>query len=161
MSKKILKWGSITIIAILVLMQFVRPEKNIAEGAQPNDIMAGYTVPENVSKTLHNACYDCHSNNTKYPWYNNIQPVASWLADHVKEGKRELNFSEFGTFSTKRKLKKLREIVKEVEEGEMPLDSYTWMHGEAKLSEAEKQSLIEWAKGLGTIITLKEGQPID
>jgi hypothetical protein len=78
-----------------------------------------------------------------------------WLADHVKDGKDELNFSEYGNFKTKRKLKKLKEIVKEVEENEMPLDSYTWIHSEARLTAAEKQLLIEWAKALSTKISME------
>lgn len=157
MAKKILKWTAILLVAALVLIQFIRPEKNMATEQNPNDIVAFYNTPAEVANILHKACYDCHSNNTNYPWYNNIQPVASWLADHIDEGKDELNFSKFGAFKTRRKLKKLKEIVEEVEESEMPLDSYTWMHSEAKLTEAERKTLIEWAKGLSMKITLEEG----
>ena len=123
----------------------------------PQDIGTAYPMPDNVYHVLQTSCYDCHSNNTKYPWYNNVQPVAWWLNDHVEEGKRELNFSEFGSFSTKRKLKKLKEIVSEVEENEMPLNSYTLIHKDAALSPADKQLLIEWAKGLAQNIVLQTG----
>jgi exonuclease VII small subunit len=145
------------LLVALVLIQFYRPERNINPNTTADDIVNAYSVPADVASVLHKACYDCHSNNTNYPWYNNFQPVALWLDDHVREGKDELNFSEYGSFKTKRKLKKLKEIVKEVEEGEMPLDSYTWIHGEAKLTAAEKQLLIDWAKGLSTKITMEAG----
>jgi len=153
--KNILKWSGISLLAILVLIQLYRPEKNINPTTTANDITLAYQAPDNITQILHRACYDCHSNNTKYPWYNNIQPVASFLADHVKEGKEELNFSEFGSFKTKRKLKKLKEIVKEVEEGEMPLNNYLWLHKEAVLTPADKQALIEWAKALSVKIGME------
>lgn len=152
--KKILKWLGFTLLISLVAIQFVRPEKNTSPGTAASDLTVVYAVPDSVTQILHRACYDCHSNNTRYPWYTNIQPIGLWLADHVKEGKRELNFSEYATFTTKRKLKKLKEIVSEVEEGEMPLDSYTWMHKEAILTPQEKQMLIEWAKALSLKISM-------
>ena len=156
--KKALKLTLIILAAILLLIQLYRPAKNNAPIDSPTDIASAYPVPADVVNMLHKACYDCHSNHTKYPWYNNIQPVASWLADHVEEGKDELNFSEFATFTTKRKLKKLKEIVHEVEEGDMPLNSYTWLHSEARLSPQEKQMLIDWAKGLAQKISMEAAQ---
>jgi exonuclease VII small subunit len=155
MAKKIIKWTCIGLLVALVLIQFYRPAKNIDPTTPASDITVAYQTPPEITQILHKACYDCHSNNTAYPWYNNFQPVAMWLADHVKDGKDELNFSEYGNFKTKRKLKKLREIVKEVEENEMPLDSYTWIHSEARLTAAEKQLLIEWAKALSTKISME------
>ncbi len=156
MLKKVLKWTFITLAIGLVAVQFIRPERNISPEANSNDILAAYGAPGNISQILHKACYDCHSNNTNYPWYTIIQPVGLWMADHVDEGKEELNFSEFATFKTKRKLHKLKEVVEQVEEGEMPLSSYTWMHKEAILTPQEKQELIDWAKGLAQTISIKE-----
>jgi hypothetical protein len=103
-------------------------------------------VPVSVQQTLEKSCYDCHSNHTEYPWYSNIQPLGFWLKDHVDEGKEELNFSEFNSYTPKRKAKKMKEIVKEIEEGEMPLSSYTLIHRNSILTEAQKAELIEWAK---------------
>lgn len=157
MVKKALKWIFISLAIALVAIQFYRPARNENPTTTANDIAIAYQTPQEVTQVLHKACYDCHSNNTKYPWYNNIQPVAMWLADHVKEGKEELNFSEFGSFTTKRKLKKLKEIVEEVEESEMPLESYTWIHNEAKLTAAERQLIVEWAKALSLKIGMQEG----
>lgn len=153
--KKAAKATFVILLVALVLIQFYRPAKNNGSIDSPGDISAAYAVPADVMNILHKACYDCHSNHTEYPWYNNVQPVASWLADHVDEGKDELNFSEFGSFKTKRKLKKLKEIVHEVEEGDMPLNSYTWLHKEALLSAQEKQMLIDWAKSLAQKISME------
>lgn len=152
--KRALKISLIVLAGALLLIQLYRPAKNDGPLNNPADIATAYPVPHEVMTVLHKACYDCHSNHTKYPWYNTVQPVASWLADHVDEGKDELNFSEFGNFKTKRKLKKLKEIVHEVEEGDMPLNSYTWLHGEARLTVQEKQMLIDWAKSLAQKISM-------
>lgn len=141
MTKKIV----LILLAALVVIQFIRPEKN--EGAVYTEahLATAVDVPEHVKNILGKACNDCHSNNTRYPWYYNTQPLAWWLAHHVEEGKEELNFSEFGGYKIKRKLHKLEEIAEMVKEGEMPMESYVMMHGEAKLSEEEKQMLINWA----------------
>jgi len=97
---------------------------------------------------LQRSCADCHSNNTVYPWYANVQPVAWWLADHVNEGKGELNFDEFLTYSPKKAHHKLEEVIDMIKEGEMPLGSYTWIHRNAILSPAQKEALTTWADGL-------------
>ena len=156
--KKALKLTVVILAGGLLLIQLYRPAKNSGPINSPADIAAAYPAPDQVITVLHKACYDCHSNHTKYPWYSNIQPVASWLADHVGEGKEELNFSEFATFTTKRKLKKLKEIVHEVEEGDMPLNSYTWLHSDARLTPGEKQLLIDWAKSLAQKISMEPAQ---
>ncbi|GAA4459408.1 heme-binding domain-containing protein [Nemorincola caseinilytica] len=155
--KKAFKVLGIGLLVVLAVLQVWRPEKNVSAQTPPSDIVTAYAVPANVADVLHRACYDCHSNNTHYPWYSNVQPVGIWLADHIEEGKDELNFSEFGNYKTRRKLKKLKEIVEEVEEGAMPLSSYTWIHKEAVLSPADKQLVIEWAKGLAQKISLEPG----
>ena len=129
---------------LFVLLQFVRPDKNISEGKSANHIGNKYAVPANVEAILQKACYDCHSNNTRYPWYINIQPVGLWMGQHVKEAKGELNFDEFLTYSPKKAKHKLEESIDAVKEGWMPLDSYTWMHKEAILTAEEKTALTEW-----------------
>ncbi|MEZ5007778.1 MAG: heme-binding domain-containing protein [Chitinophagales bacterium] len=135
------------LVVILILIQFIRPEKN-----NSNDntyaLDTKYTVPENVSNILAVACNDCHSNNTRYPWYSNIQPVAWWLNSHVEEGKEHLNFSEFTNRPLAYQYHKLEETVEEVEERKMPLPSYTnlGLHVEANLSDEQRTLLIDWAK---------------
>lgn len=101
-------------------------------------------VPGHVQGLLKTSCYDCHSNNTAYPWYSNIQPVKWWLADHVNSGKRHLNFDEFNTYTKEKKLKKLDEVAETVKEGEMPLSSYTIIHHNAKLSSTDKSEIEKW-----------------
>ncbi len=136
------------LLAALVIIQFFRPERNTASGAQTNAIANKYAVPANVNGILQKACNDCHSNNTVYPWYANIQPVAWWLADHVNEGKGELNFDEFLTYSPKKAHHKMEEVIEMVKEGEMPLNSYTIIHRNANLSQEEKVAITDWASGV-------------
>src|SRR5678816_163713 len=130
MLKKIL----LILLLILVVIQFIRPQKNIHPGSQASTISTIYTVPANVDSILVRACNDCHSNNTRYPWYNNIQPVTWYLNNHVIEGKEELNFDEFATYRISRQYHKLEEIKEQIEKDEMPLSSYTLIHRHAVLT---------------------------
>jgi hypothetical protein len=133
------------LLIVFIIIQFIRPAQNKSIASQPDDIAVAMSVPTDVQLILRRACYDCHSNNTGYPWYSYIQPVYWWLNHHIEEGKDELNFSEFGTYTLKRKIKKFNEISGEVTEGEMPLSSYTWMHKEATLTKEEANKIINWA----------------
>jgi hypothetical protein len=140
-------WFKMLLIFLLlafIVIQFFQPDKNNNSVLATNDITKVVTVPDSINSLLHTACYDCHSSNTDYPWYSNIQPLGWWLADHIKEGKKELNFNEFGTYSTKRQLRKLEEVKHEVNDGEMPLNSYTIIHQNAKISAAQKQLIATW-----------------
>lgn len=141
-TKKIL----IALLAILIIIQFIKPEKNRSVADMPNDIFAHYEATDDIRQLVHTACYDCHSNNTAYPWYAEIQPVAWWLADHVKEAKSELNFSEFATYSPKKGDHKLEEFVEMLKKGEMPLKSYTILHSEANLTAKQVADLSTWAE---------------
>jgi hypothetical protein len=132
----------------LVAIQFVRPARNIASAPSPDDLLVTHPVPADVRRTLEQACYDCHSNTTHYPWYAAVQPVAWWLDYHVRSGKEHLNFSEFGAYSAKRAARKLDTLVNEVEQGGMPLPSYTWLHPEARLTAEQKKQLTAWADAL-------------
>ncbi len=147
--KKFFKVFFISLLVALLLLQFYpKPTKNISDGTGKNDITLVHQVPDPVARLLKTSCYDCHSNNTSYPWYSNIQPVAWWLGDHVTEGKSELNFSEFGSYSIARKYRKLEEINEQVKENEMPLSSYTIIHRDAKLSADQKNLLSGWVVSL-------------
>ncbi len=136
----------IGLVVLFVGIQFIRPEKNEGSAATPQDVTHFVTVPDAVMTTLKQACYDCHSNHTKYPWYASVSPVSLWLANHVDEGKSELNFSNFAQYDKKRMDHKLEEMAEEVEEGHMPLPAYTLIHQDAKLSEAQQQLIVEWVK---------------
>lgn len=143
--KKILKVFLVIILVAFILIQFIRPTKNAGEEVAQNQITATHQIPDNVQQILKVSCYDCHSNTTYYPWYSKIQPVAWFLDDHIMEGKRELNFSTFTTYPAWRQYKKLKEIGKEVKEGEMPMFSYTLLHRDAVLNVDQKLSIQSWA----------------
>ena len=143
------------VVFVFVIIQFFRPVKNQSNAQSPADISTLYSVPLNIQNTLNKACYDCHSNNTRYPWYNNFQPMAWWLNKHVDEGKKHLNFSEFTLNSIAHQYKGLDECVKEIKEGDMPLPSYTWIHRNAILTYAEKEAFVDWCNALRDSIKTK------
>lgn len=135
-------------LVVLLLLQLYRPSRNEA-GPQAYIAFEEETEPqEGVQETLRSACYDCHSNHTRYPWYSNVAPVSYWLALHIDEGKEHLNFSEWASYSAKKKDHKLEEIAEEVKEAKMPLKEYTWTHYDARLTDEQKEALVEWAEGL-------------
>ena len=140
MRKKIL----IGLIVLLVLLQFFQPPHNNGTAETTTDIAHVVPVPDSVMHLLKTSCYDCHSNRTNYPWYSKITPVNWWLNNHIKEGKKELNFSAFAKGSFRRKNKKLEETGKLVEKHEMPLDSYLWIHTEARLNQAQRKLIVDW-----------------
>ncbi|MBV9961776.1 MAG: heme-binding domain-containing protein [Parafilimonas sp.] len=144
MLKRILLILLITFIAI----QFFRPEKNIHPVAQPNDISKLYAVPADVDTILMHACKDCHSNNTRYPWYNKVQPVAWFLDNHVRDGKRSFNLNEFTSYPAWRQYDKISEVKKQIDKGDMPLSSYTWIHKDAILTDAQKNTIEAWSEGI-------------
>ena len=147
------------LLVALVIIQFIHPKRNKTEGLQPNYIGNTFTVPVDVKTILVKACNDCHSNNTKYPWYTYLQPVHWWLNDHINDGKKELNLDEYTSRSLRYQYKKMEEVNEQVKEGEMPLNSYTRIHKDAKLTEEEKAKIIGWAESV--IDTLKNHYPID
>lgn len=142
MKKKI----ALGFIALLVIIQFFRIDKTNPAIVQENDFISVTNPPENIKQLLKTSCYDCHSNESTYPWYTNIAPVSWWVKQHINEAREELNFSEWGTFTEKRKKHKLEEVYEEVEEGEMPLKSYLIVHSDAKLTTEQKNELVAWFK---------------
>jgi hypothetical protein len=135
-------------LIVLVIIQFFRPAKNSSSLLSGNDITRRYPVPDSVLAVLKRSCYDCHSNNTAYPWYNRVQPVAWWLQYHVNHGKHALNFSEFGAYTATRQVHALKAISEEIKQDGMPLDSYLWIHKNAILDSTEKAVVIRWADSL-------------
>ena len=143
--KKFIRTLFIILLIAFIVIQFFKVEKNAGEEIAAHQITAVQNVPDEVQQILNVSCYDCHSNVTQYPWYNRFQPVAWFLNDHVVEGKKELNFSEFGTYAVNRRYKKFKEIQKQINEDEMPLFSYTLPHRDAVLSADQKATLVNWA----------------
>ena len=154
MIKKIL----IVLALALVVIQFIRPAQNLSANTT-NDISTLYPMPSDVKLIVDKACADCHSNKTAYPWYATIQPVAFWLADHVNEGKSEFNFNEFAGYRIAKQNHKLEEVIEQIKEGEMPLYSYTLIHRDANLTDAEKATLINWCQNI--MDTIKATYPAD
>ncbi len=155
MIKKILLF----LLAALVVIQFIHPKPNKAKGDQPNYIGKVFPIADDVKAILSKACNDCHSNNTRYPWYSNIQPVDWWMNGHIKKGKKGMNLDEYTNRRLRYQYHKMEELVDIVKEGKMPLNSYTWMHKNAKLSQEEKNNLLNWANSV--MDTLKAKYPMD
>jgi len=141
---KILKIIAIVALVVLIGIQFLPTNRNQSEVVPVTDFISTYNPPKEVAGILRTSCYDCHSNNTEYPWYNKIQPVAMYLEDHIQHGKEEFNFNEFGDYSDRRKKSKLKSFIRQVEQNEMPLESYTLVHWDAKISNSEKEILLNW-----------------
>ncbi len=139
--KKIL----LPLLVVFIAIQFFRPAKNISGQELPADITKTVSISDKVLAILKNACYDCHSNNTRYPWYVNFQPMGWMMANHIKDGKDDLNFNEFGAYSKRRQLSKLKAIGSSVKDVSMPISSYTILHQDAKLSKDEKRLVTDWA----------------
>lgn len=146
--KRILKITLLVLLVVFLLIQFYPRARKNNNPSMSNDISAVHFIPANVKSLLKSSCYDCHSNYTNYPWYYNLQPVAWWLDDHIKEAKKELNFSEFAQYNIARQYRKLEEINELVTENEMPLKAYTIIHTDTKLNEAKKLLITGWATNL-------------
>ncbi|GLB53748.1 heme-binding protein [Neptunitalea chrysea] len=140
MGKKIL----IGIVVVFIVMQFIQPAKNTSNEIPRTDFIVMNTPPSEVATILKTSCYDCHSNNTNYPWYGSVAPVSYILANHVNDGKKHLDFSRWGTYNQRQKEHILEEIREEVEERHMPLTSYINMHEEAAMTNDEIKTIIDW-----------------
>jgi len=145
---RILRTILMLLLVALIVIQFFRPKKNIHEGPQPNYIGNKFNVPADVKSILAVACNDCHSNNTRYPWYSKIQPVAWWLNNHITDGKRGLNFDDYTSRSLRFQYHKMEDLIDVLKEGEMPLKSYTWIHKDAILKADQKKKLTDWATSI-------------
>lgn len=143
--KKKLKQIFLVLLIAFALIQFIRPAENLGNAEATTDIFHAVTVPDSVKGILKMSCYDCHSNNTRYPWYAEVAPASWLLASHVKNGKKELNFTEFSQLSPRRMKSKLKSIAEQVQKGEMPLKSYTLIHKNAVLTEAQVRTIKAWA----------------
>ena len=144
MIKRILKIALIVVVVIFVGMQAIRPTLSNPAIDESQTINARTQMTPQVATSLDRSCRDCHSNKTVWPWYTQIAPVSWWLSNHVNEGRRNLNLSEWGKLPSDRQDRKLRQICDEVQDGVMPLSSYLPMHPVAKLSDQDKKILCDW-----------------
>lgn len=145
---KILRWAGLAILAALVVIQFFGIDKTNPPINQEEEFMALVETPPDVAKLLKDACYDCHSHETQYPWYTNVAPVSWWIANHIEEGRKHFNLSTWGAYDAEKKAHKAEEASEELEKGKMPLTSYPPAHPEARLSDAQRERLSSWFRAL-------------
>lgn len=134
----------VALFVLFIIIQFFRIDKTNPPVDKSMDFLTIKKAPEDISKMIKTSCYDCHSNESTYPWYSDIQPIGWFLQNHIKEGRQELNFSTFATYDAVRQAKKLKKSAHEIEEGEMPLESYLLIHRDAKLTNEQKEKLVKY-----------------
>jgi hypothetical protein len=148
----------IGLATLIIFIQFFRPSKNLSNDTS-KDISKFYSVPDDVKSILQRSCNDCHSNKTLYPWYAEVQPVEWWLNDHIVDGKRHFNLNNFITLKPAVQKKNMEECIDQIKKDEMPLNSYTWIHKDAILSDADKKTIDNWCTSI--IVALKAKYPPD
>ena len=146
--RKLFKKTGLLILFLAIAMQFIPTNRNQDTRILSSDFIKQYNPPTAIANKIKTACYDCHSNNTIYPWYNKIQPVTWFLENHINEAKEEVNFSEFGNYSKRKKKSKLKSIRNEIKDDKMPLWTYTLMHKDAKLGKEDKAKIVKWIEDL-------------
>jgi len=146
MTKKI-AW--LSILAIIIIIQVIPTGRPEVIEQNKNDLLANNSIPDSVANLLKNACYDCHSNQTAYPWYAYVAPVSWLVVRDVKVGRKHMNFSEWESLSKTDKAKHLTDINDEVSMGSMPLVIYPIMHPEARLTAEERQMIVDWTDDFG------------
>ncbi len=144
MKKKI---GGVIILS-LVIMQFFGIDKSTPEYDKSKDLLTVTQAPTEVAELLKEACYDCHSNETRYPWYTSVAPVSWWIAGHIKNARENSNYSTWGTWSADKRQHKAEESAEEIETGHMPPKSFRFMHSGAKLTDEQKTMLADWFRSL-------------
>ncbi|MEK7719783.1 MAG: heme-binding domain-containing protein [Bacteroidota bacterium] len=136
------------VFIVFIVIQFIQPARNKSDLLLATDILKTVSISDSVQAILKNACYDCHSNNTNYPWYSRVQPVGWFLENHINKGKEQLNFSEFGSYSVRKQKSKLKSMANQIEKDQMPLSSYTIIHRNARLSQEDKKVLVDYLNAL-------------
>jgi hypothetical protein len=136
----------IVVLIIFLIVQIIRPQRNNGLADGQNDITHYVQVPDTIRQILKKSCYDCHSNYTVYPWYAVINPVGLWLGDHIKDGKRAINFSDLSVFTKKKLDHRIGDIAETVEKKEMPLSTYTFIHRYAILDSGQIKLIKDWTE---------------
>ena len=141
-------WKVILLVlaAGVIVIQFFRPERNLGERKGEGDLLEVQELPSKLAGLLEAACYDCHSNHTNYPWYSRMAPFSWYLHAHIRHGKDQVNFSQYGDLDTLARIALLSEICEVVESGTMPLRSYTLIHPEARMDDADAEALCLWTE---------------
>lgn len=156
---KALKWILLGFAGALLVLQFVRPEKNISMEPTSIAITQHYPVPQTIQSLFQRSCNDCHTNNTVYPWYTEIQPLGWWLNKHIRDGKKGVNFDEYAGYRLMKQYHRFNDIIEQVQEDKMPLPSYLIIHRYAKLTVEEKNDLVQWCRAMRD--SMKARYPVD
>ncbi len=146
--KRSLRIISISLIGFLILIQFVPNDLPENTTVNEQDLFETEQLPADIRQLLTKSCYDCHSNQTVYPWYSFIAPMSWLVAKDTRDGREKLNFSEWGSLKKRSKIKSLSEIAEEIESGNMPFPAYLIIHQDAKLDKNDKENLIKWTDQL-------------
>jgi heme-binding protein len=142
--RKVVKMVLMVLVFALVVIQFIPIDRSVPE-VDPNDeFFVAIETPESIKAIMTSSCYECHSYQSEYPWYAYVAPLSLWIQGHIDEGREGMNFSVWASYDYEQRDEMLEEIVEEVEEGEMPLDSYLWLHPEARITDAQRKELIDW-----------------
>jgi hypothetical protein len=132
-------WIAVAVLAVFGGIQFVPTTRTNPP------VQSDVTAPAAVKAILRDACYDCHSNETRWPWYSRVAPVSWLVTDHVNEGREDLNFSEWPVFDFEEQALAFKDIREQVSGKKMPLRSYRILHSEARLSDAQRDTILQWA----------------
>jgi len=146
--QKIIRLVLLLLGLAIVVIQFIPVDRSVPDADPNNDFLVVVKAPESIQTLMTDACYDCHSYQSKYPWYAYVAPVSMWIQEHIKDGRKHLNFSEWANYDDERREHKLEELVEEVGEGHMPLNSYLKVHPEARMSDVQRKELVGWFEDL-------------
>ena len=147
-SKPLKKKILLGVILAFAILQILPRDKNANQEPTKEDLFEVEEASMELTTLIKEACYDCHSNQTSYPWYSEIAPLSWWIDDHIAHGRKHLNFSEWASYKAEKKSHKAEEAVEEINEGEMPLESYQLAHSSGRLSDEEKTMIVRWFKDL-------------
>jgi len=156
--KKFLKRFFIALLILFVVIQFFRIDKSVPSHDPSGDFLVMYKTDQKTTDLLKNACYDCHSYQSSYPWYAEIAPISWRIANHIEEGREELNFSEWSSYTSGKQKDKLNECVEEIRNGNMPDPGYVKMHAEADLNPQDKELLISYFQSIRDTVNSDEEQ---
>jgi hypothetical protein len=156
---RILRLVLLLLVFGLIVIQFIRPEKNKASGPSESNIGRAFAVPAAVQTILQRSCYDCHSNSTVYPWYAEVEPVGWWLNKHIQDGRQGLNYDEYTSYRLMKQYRRFKDVIDKVEKGEMPLPSYLLIHRYVRLTLEEKNELVQWCTAMRD--SMKARFPLD
>ena len=144
--KKRLKWVLAIMVAVFALLQLTNLARTTPAVVPGHDLLSTNAPPPEITAMLRSACYDCHSYETRWPWYGHVAPVSWWLDQHVHDGRDRLNFSEWPHDDSQKAAKKWNHISDSVREGDMPLPSYMRIHKAARLTDVQRKQLADWAE---------------